>query len=100
MGVASPVVSLQLHGPTLAVSWAPLNVKHQAIQAYHVKNHLALNLDNISVEEVWQKLEEMHATIKERLEQRVIHGPYLVFGAKAPKTSPEGLNSEGSPCSI
>jgi ADP-heptose:LPS heptosyltransferase len=53
VAVAGGICSLQLHGPTRAVSWCPLTEQHQALQAADGA------MDSITADAVWEKLEGM-----------------------------------------
>ncbi len=56
VAVAVDTPSLQLHGPTSAISWCPSNERHQALQA-----EPASGMQGISENDVWMKLERMRS---------------------------------------
>ncbi|SME93915.1 glycosyltransferase family 9 protein [Pseudobacteriovorax antillogorgiicola] len=62
VAVSCRIPSLQLHGPTLAKTWCPLNMQHRAVQKAEMKQ--------ISVAAVQQTLGEMKPVIEKRVEER------------------------------
>lgn len=68
IAVASDVVSLQFHGPTLASSWCPMTSKHHAIQSHD------RTMGGLSLEEVWAELERMKDAIFLEAELKRKHG--------------------------
>lgn len=62
VAVAVDIPSLQLHGPTAAISWCPCSLRHQAIQG--------LDMDAIKVEQVWRHLEAMKDLVDEQSTKR------------------------------
>lgn len=66
VAVATNTPSLQLHGPTEATNWCPMNHLHHAIQA--------AEMADLSLTSVVQKLEAMQPTLMERAAIRKAHG--------------------------
>ncbi len=62
VAVASGTPSLQLHGPTSAINWCPMNERHHAIQAE--------NMADISLTSVVQKLDSMQAGLMDLVATR------------------------------
>ena len=56
LAVAVDTPSLQLHGPTCARSWCPLNERHKAIQSSEFGALPHPSLGPISLEQVWETL--------------------------------------------
>jgi heptosyltransferase-2/heptosyltransferase-3 len=59
VAVAAGICSLQLHGPTHARAWCPLTDKHRALEAVATRA-----IEEITVEQVWEALCGMQATIQ------------------------------------
>lgn len=71
VAVAVNTMSLQLHGPTNAFSWCPKNQQHIAIQSSEFGSHEA-SCNAITVDLVWQQLEEKFPLLQEKLHTRVM----------------------------
>ncbi|MFW7380436.1 MAG: glycosyltransferase family 9 protein [Oligoflexus sp.] len=62
VAVSADTCSLQLHGPTLAKAWCPLNERHMAIQAKR--------MEDITVDEVWRKLRSLKPEVEKKSKSR------------------------------
>jgi ADP-heptose:LPS heptosyltransferase len=62
VAVANDTCSLQLHGPTLAKAWCPMNERHMAIQAR--------SMEDITVEQVWVKLRSLRPEVEKKSKAR------------------------------
>jgi len=62
VAISTDTCSLQLHGPTLAKAWCPVNERHLAIQA--------TRMADITVDEVWRKLGSLKAEIEKKSNSR------------------------------
>ena len=76
VAVATP--SLQLHGPTQAISWCPMTPMHRAIQTPSV----AGAMEGITLEAVQRQLELMHELVMRHSLWRSAHAPWRDWLAK------------------
>lgn len=62
VAVATDCCSLQIHGPTRAASWSPLNRRHRAVEpAASARDSRPISL--VSVEQVWSELMSMQVEV-------------------------------------
>lgn len=66
VAVSTDIPSLQLHGPTYAKSWCPLNDRHFAVQEK--------TMEAIDVASIWQVLERQRAIVEKRVQYRLQNG--------------------------
>ncbi|MBP9708505.1 MAG: glycosyltransferase family 9 protein [Oligoflexales bacterium] len=66
VAVAAKLPSLQLHGPTYARSWSPLNISHRAISASGNPDKLSADLNAITLDDVLSVLKDFWPTIDAR----------------------------------
>lgn len=66
VAVSSGIPSLQLHGPTLARAWCPMNHEHRALQGQQMAD--------ISLEQVLEKLQSMWELVKKNSAVRLAKG--------------------------
>ena len=78
IAVAVDTPSLQLHGPTSAISWCPMTMNHQAIQSPS-NDHL---MEGITVESVQAQLGRMVPTLQEKSLWRIDQSPWRDWLAK------------------
>lgn len=62
VAVSADTCSLQLHGPTSARAWCPMNERHMAIQANR--------MEDITVDEVWRKLRSLKPEVEKKSQSR------------------------------
>ncbi len=74
VAVAVGTPSLQLHGPTSAVSWCPMTKEHRALQAPHRTIELPPIMSDIAYEQVWQSLIDFRPVIENSARVRVANG--------------------------
>jgi len=77
IAVAVDIPSLQLHGPTLAVSWCPMTARHQAVQAPLLGLTSVPTMAAVSVDMVWDKLQGMQPVILDYVAQSRATRPRL-----------------------
>ena len=65
VAVATDTPSLQLHGPTAALSWCPLTERHQALQAT-----AGAGMGEIGEDEVWRKVDGMKILAEQSAKSR------------------------------
>jgi ADP-heptose:LPS heptosyltransferase len=65
VAVAVKTPSLQLHGPTKAISWCPLTTLHRAVQSTQDGR-----MEGISLDDVWRQLEIMRPEIADHAARR------------------------------
>jgi ADP-heptose:LPS heptosyltransferase len=66
VATSTEIPSLQLHGPTYAKSWSPLNERHQAVQK--------AQMEDIDVESVWHALGQLRPVVEKRVQYRLQNG--------------------------
>jgi ADP-heptose:LPS heptosyltransferase len=76
VAVAAGTPSLQLHGPTKALSWCPMNDRHWAIQAE--------SMDSIGVTEVVTQLDSLRARLQSYAVDRHDRGVRVNWAQPAP----------------
>ena len=74
VAVAVQTPSLQLHGPTYAAAWSPLNDRHRAIQAAQDSSLGRGAINEISPDKVWQTLLKMQKTLFKSAQLRPQNG--------------------------
>ena len=70
VAVSMGLSSLQLHGPTRATAWCPMNELHRAIQGEKPFLGSKDAMESISVERVWAELSSMKEALEKRAQQR------------------------------
>ena len=73
VAVAAGIHSLQLHGPSLARSWCPVNDRHHFVRASEVEIDGVGDMKDITIEAVWNELEVMKSDIQGAAQQRQSH---------------------------
>ena len=66
VATSTEIPSLQLHGPTYAKSWSPLNERHQAVQK--------AQMEDIDIESVWHALGQLRPVVEKRVQYRLQNG--------------------------
>ena len=78
LAVATNVPSLQLHGPTQATAWCPMNERHAAIQSPTSQLTPMTSMEGIAEDAVWSALNTMRAVVNAQAELR--HAAGLLRG--------------------
>lgn len=71
VAVASDICSLQLHGPTRASSWCPMNEKHQAIESPFPFQDTRRDMQSITTARVIEGLAQMKQSIERQAMRRI-----------------------------
>jgi len=78
VAVAGDVCSLQLHGPTTAQAWCPINDRHRVVQSpEYVYPEKTARMETITVERVWSELAAMRPVIEASAQAARVRGPRL-----------------------
>ena len=73
VAVAAGIHSLQIHGPSLARSWCPVNDRHHYVRASEVEIDGFGNMKDITIDSVWNELEVMKSNIQGAAQKRKYH---------------------------
>ncbi len=81
VAVAANICSLQLHGPTNAISWCPMTERHQALQAPEFGKSPAPRMASITVDAAWTKLATMQRVVAAFAAEQKPKRPRLLWKA-------------------